>query len=33
MSSLEWLRRQAVAWSLPRSAGTLPAALAELEFV
>ena len=32
MSSLEWLRRQAVAWSLPRSAGTLPAALAELEF-
>lgn len=33
MSSLVWLRRQAVGWSLPRSAGTLAATLAELEFV
>lgn len=33
MSSLDWVRRQAVGWSLPRSGGTLAAALAELEFV
>jgi len=33
MASLQWLRRQAVGWSLPRSAGTLAATLAETEFV
>ncbi len=33
MSSLAWLRRQAVGWSLPRSAGTLAATLAGMEFV
>jgi uncharacterized protein YcaQ len=33
VSSLEWLRRQAVGWSLPRGAGTLAATLAGLEFV
>ena len=33
MASLAWLRRQAVGWSLPRTAGTLAAALADLEFV
>ncbi len=33
MSSLGWLRRQAVGWSLPRSAGTLTATLADIEFV
>lgn len=33
MSSLRWLRRQAVGWSIPRSAGTLAAALARMEFV
>lgn len=36
MSSLRWLRRQAVGWSLPRtdgSAGTLAATLAEVGFV
>lgn len=33
MSSLGWLRRQAVGWSLPPSAGTLAATFAELEFV
>jgi uncharacterized protein YcaQ len=33
MSSLGWLRRQAVGWSLPRGAGTLAATLAEIEFV
>ncbi len=33
MSSLGWLRRQAVGWSLPRSAGTLAATLTEIEFV
>jgi hypothetical protein len=33
MSSLGWLRRQAVGWSLPRGAGTLGATLAEIEFV
>jgi uncharacterized protein YcaQ len=31
--SLGWLRRQAAGWSLPRSAGTLAATLAEIEFV
>ncbi len=33
MSSLGWLRRQAVGWSLPRSPGTLAATLVEMEFV
>lgn len=33
MSSLDWLRRQAVGWSLPRRGGTLAATLADLEFV
>lgn len=33
MSSLRWVRRQAVGWSLPRSTGTLAATLAEMEFV
>lgn len=33
MSSLGWLRRQAVGWSLPRSAGSLEGTLAEMEFV
>jgi uncharacterized protein YcaQ len=33
MSSLGWLCRQAVGWSLPRSAGTLATTLAEVEFV
>jgi uncharacterized protein YcaQ len=33
MSSLEWVRRQAVGWSLPRGAGTLAGAFAEMEFV
>jgi uncharacterized protein YcaQ len=33
MYSIGWLRRQAVGWSLPRSAGTLAARLAEIEFV
>lgn len=33
MSSLGWVRRQAVGWSLPRGAGTLAATLAEIEFV
>ncbi|WP_328395502.1 DNA glycosylase AlkZ-like family protein [Nocardia sp. NBC_00416] len=31
--SLAWLRSNAVAWSLPRSTGSLAGALAELEFV
>src|SRR5215510_230062 len=33
MPSLTWVRRQAVGWSLPRSAGTLAATLAQIEFV
>jgi hypothetical protein len=33
MSSLGWLRRQAVGWSLPRRGGALAPVLAELEFV
>jgi uncharacterized protein len=33
MSSLGWLRRQAVGWSLPRSPGTLAETLADIEFV
>ena len=33
MSSLAWLRRQAVGWSLPRNAGTLAATLARIEGV
>ncbi|MPZ27081.1 MAG: winged helix-turn-helix domain-containing protein [Micromonosporaceae bacterium] len=33
MSTLGWLRRQAVGWSLPRRGGTLGSTLAELEFV
>lgn len=33
MSSLRWLRRQAISWSLPRRAGTLAEALTGLEFV
>ncbi len=33
MSSLGWLRRQAVGWALPAKPGTLAAALAEMEFV
>lgn len=33
MSSLVWLRRQAVGWALPRSAGTLAATLAGMGFV
>lgn len=33
MSSLQWLRRQAVGWSLPRRADTLAATLARLGFV
>jgi uncharacterized protein YcaQ len=31
--SLAWVRRQAVGWSLPRTPGTLAAALADLQFV
>jgi len=33
MSSPGWVRRQAVGWSLPRSARTLAATLADVEFV
>jgi hypothetical protein len=33
MSTLRWLRRQAVGWSLPRRGGGLGLTLAELEFV
>jgi uncharacterized protein len=33
MSSLGWLRRQAVGWSLPRNTGTLAATLADVTFV
>jgi uncharacterized protein len=33
VSSLAWLRRQAVGWSLPRSGGALAATLAGLEFM
>jgi hypothetical protein len=33
MSSLAWLRRQAVGWSLPRRPGTLAETLAQIEFV
>jgi len=33
MSSLRWLRRNVVAWSLPRSPGPLADVLADLEFV
>src|SRR5215470_5679165 len=33
MPSMSWVRRQAVGWSLPRSAGTLAATLADVEFV
>jgi uncharacterized protein YcaQ len=33
MSTLAWLRRQTVGWSLPRTGGTLPATLAAMEFV
>ena len=33
MSSVAWLRRQAVGWSLPRAPGGLAEALADLEFV
>jgi uncharacterized protein YcaQ len=33
MSSLAWLRRQTVGWSLPRSAGALAETLAGIEFV
>jgi uncharacterized protein len=33
MSSVGWLRRQAVGWALPRKGGALAPVLAELEFV
>lgn len=33
MSSLAWLRRQAIGWSLPRKLGTLAETLADVEFV
>ena len=33
MASLGWLRRQAVGWSLPRTAGTLASTLSDMEFV
>lgn len=33
MPSLTWVRRQAVGWSLPRTGGTLAAALSDVEFV
>ncbi|GAA3561924.1 crosslink repair DNA glycosylase YcaQ family protein [Amycolatopsis ultiminotia] len=33
MSTLEWLRHNAIGWALPRSPGTLADVLAEVEFV
>jgi uncharacterized protein YcaQ len=33
MSNVRWLRRQAIGWSLPRTAGSLADTLAALEFV
>jgi uncharacterized protein YcaQ len=33
VSSVAWLRRQAVGWSLPRTPGTLAETLADIEFV